>query len=187
MTNLRTHQFNGAEIIERKIRYDSEVVEYNCMLLTVQNQSAVLFHIIEDTFTMKANQAQLTIPKGSYTIAYYWEDRPYNLYFWRDHKGKYLGSYFNIVKNTLISDRMVCYEDLIIDILVLPNGEYFILDEDELPESLEKFENGSVQQALNLLTKSIHNVLLQTISESEGIYAHEKFIPLLEQFVKKHT
>lgn len=157
------------------------------MLLTVQNQSAVLFHIIEDTFTMKANQAQLTIPKGSYTIAYYWEDRPYNLYFWRDHKGKYLGSYFNIVKNTLISDRMVCFEDLIIDILVLPNGEYFILDEDELPESLEKFENGSVQQALNLLTKSIHNVLLQTISESEGIYAHEKFIPLLEQFVKKHT
>lgn len=157
------------------------------MLLTAQNQSAVLFHIIEDTFTMIAHQARLTIPKGSYTIAYYWEDRPYNLYFWRDHRGNYLGSYFNIVRNTVISDGMVSFEDLIIDILVLPNGEYFILDEDELPDSLEKFENGSVQKALNLLIKSIHNVHLQTISESEGIYAHDKFIPLLEKFVNKHT
>ncbi|RBP86865.1 uncharacterized protein DUF402 [Cytobacillus firmus] len=153
------------------------------MLLTVQNKNVVLFHIIEDTFTMKANQAQLTIPKGSYTIAYYWKERPYNLYFWRDHKGNYLGSYFNIVKNTWISDRMVSFEDLIIDILVLPNGEYFILDEDELPESLEKFENGSVQHSLNLLTESLHAVLFQAISESEGIYAHEKFIPLLERFL----
>ncbi|KON90140.1 hypothetical protein AF332_27290 [Sporosarcina globispora] len=157
------------------------------MRLKVQNQSAVLFHIIEESFTMMANQTQLTIPKGSYTIAYYWKDRPYNLYFWRDQKGKYLGSYFNIVKNTSINDRMVSFEDLIIDILVLPNGEYFILDEEELPESLEQFENGSVQQALNVLTESIHTALSQAISESECIYTHEKFVPLLEEFVNKLT
>ena len=34
------------------------------------------------------------------------------------------------------------FEDLIIDILVLPSGEYFILDEDELPEPIEVFEGG---------------------------------------------
>ena len=45
------------------------------------------------------------------------------------------------------------FEDLIIDILVLPSGEYFILDEDELPESLEEFEDGYVNEALNVLEK----------------------------------
>ena len=117
----------GDKIIERKIRYDSVVVEYNCKLLKVQNQNVVLFHIIQESFTMIADQIKLTIPKGSYPVAYYWKDRPYNLYIWRDNKGKYLGSYFNTVKNTYMTDKLVSFEDLIIDIMVLPNGEYFIL------------------------------------------------------------
>lgn len=88
----------GDEIIERKIRYDSIVVDHICMLLKAQNQHVVLFHEIMDSFTMKAGTIKLTIPIGSYTIAYYWKDRPYNLYIWRDNEGNYLGSYFNIVK-----------------------------------------------------------------------------------------
>ena len=67
---------------------------------------------------MKAGSIKLTIPIGSYTIAYYWKDRPYNLYIWRDNEGKYLGSYFNIVRNTYMADTLVSFEDLIIDILV---------------------------------------------------------------------
>lgn len=169
----------GDKIIERKIRYDSVVVEYSCMLLKAQNQNVVLFHIIQDSFTMIANQTKLTIPKGSYTIAYYWKDRPYNLYIWRDNKGKYLGSYFNIVKNTYMTDKLVSFEDLIIDIMALPNGDYFILDEDELPESLDQFENGSVLQALNSLTDSIDILLSQTISETENTYKHEELLPWL--------
>lgn len=172
-------------MIERKIKYDSGIVEHKCMLLAAGNHRAVLFHIIEDPFTVIANQTQLTIPKGSYTIAYYWEDRPYNLYFWRDADGSYLGSYFNIVKNTVSTDGMVSFEDLIIDMLVLPNGDFFILDEDELPESLENFENGAVQRTFRELTESLDAVLSQAISDSEGIYAHEKFVPVLKKFEKE--
>ncbi|MBA9028241.1 putative RNA-binding protein associated with RNAse of E/G family [Peribacillus huizhouensis] len=170
---------SGDKIIERKIRYDSVVVEYSCKLLKVQNQNVVLFHIIQESFTMIANQTTLIIPKGSYTIAYYWKDRPYNLYIWRDNKGKYLGSYFNIVKNTYLTDKLVSFEDLIIDIMVLPNGDYFILDEDELPEPLDQFENGSVLQALNSLTDSIDILLSQIISETENTYKHEEVLPWL--------
>lgn len=47
------------------------------------------------------------------------------------------------------------FEDLIIDILVLPSGEYFILDEDELPEPLEGFEGGYVNEALYVLEEII--------------------------------
>lgn len=178
--NLRIPSIQrGDKIIERKIRYDSRIVEYGCKLLKAQNKSIVLFHIVQDSFTMIASQAKLSIPEGSYTIGYYWEDRPYNLYIWRDKKGKYLGSYFNIVKNTYMTDKLVSFEDLIIDIMVLPNGTYFILDEDELPESLVRFKNGSVLQALNALTDSIDMLLPQIILETEKNYKHEELLPWL--------
>ena len=145
------------EIIERKIRYNSTIVDHNCF---------VLFHEVQYSFTMTANDTKLIIPKGSYTIAYYWKDRPYNLYVWRNIKGKYLGSYFNIVKNTQIKDEVVSFEDLIIDIMVLPNGEYFILDEDELPEPLGNFEGGYVRKALyglkEIIQKELPSIVLET-------------------------
>ncbi|WP_235822882.1 DUF402 domain-containing protein [Cytobacillus massiliigabonensis] len=170
----------GDTIIERKIRYDSTLVEYSCRLLQSQNQKIVLFHIIQDSFTMIASQTKLTIPRGSYTIAYYWKDRPYNLYIWRDSNGQLLGCYFNIVKHTEMTDQFVSFKDLIIDILVLPNGDYYILDEDELPESLDKFENGFVRKALYSLTESIDSLLPLIISEAEKNYNHEGLLPWLK-------
>ena len=169
----------GDEIIERKICYDSLVVEYNCLLLKAQNQHVVLFHEIMDSFTMKAGPIKLTIPIGSYTIAHYWKDRPYNLYIWRDNEGNYLGSYFNIVRNTYMEDKLVSFEDLIIDILVLPGGAHFILDEEELPVPLEHYESGSVKQALNSLLDSIDILLSQIITESEKLYKHTYLLPWL--------
>lgn len=173
------NQYEWHEMTERKIRYNSELVDYQCKLLTTQAQSVVLFHIIEQSFTMAADHITITIPEGSYTIAYYWKDRPYNLYFWRDKNGNYLASYFNIVRNTTIKEQMVSFEDLIIDILALPNGDYFILDEDELPEKLEQFENGAVKHALESLLGSMNSILSQALEESESIYRHQNFAELL--------
>lgn len=172
----------GYNLIERKIRYDTKVVEYRCKLLEAHNQQVVLFHIIEDTFIMTANQANLTIPKGSYTLAYYWGNRPYNLYIWRDNKGKYIGCYFNIVKNTCFTNKMVSFEDLIIDIMVLPNGEYYILDEDELPVPLEQFENGNVLKALNSLIGSLDSFLPKMILDAENTYKHAELLPWLNKY-----
>lgn len=156
-----------SKIIERKIRYDSTIVEHTCLLFEKKLKSIVLFHEVQYLFTMTAHDTSLIIPKGSYTIAYYWEDRPYNLYIWRDKDGRYLGSYFNIVKNTQVTNEVVSFEDLIIDIMVLPNGEYFMLDEDELPEPIESFEDGYVNEALHVLKDIIQKSLPQMIIETE--------------------
>ncbi|KLA31501.1 DUF402 domain-containing protein [Bacillus cereus] len=157
------------EIIERKIRYDGTTVDHACLLIEAQRGKIVLFHEVQYLFTMTAHDTSLTIPKGSYTIAYYWEDRPYNLYIWRDKDGRYLGSYFNIVKNTQITNEVVSFEDLIIDIMVLPNGEYFMLDEDELPEPIESFEDDYVNEALHVLKDIIQKSLPQMIIETEMV------------------
>ncbi|MFD2114219.1 DUF402 domain-containing protein [Paenibacillus yanchengensis] len=165
----------GAEVVERKIRYDKTIVEYQCQWLAREAKQAVLFHRIETPFQMLLDQYQLEIPEGTYTLAFYWEDRPYNVYFWRDCQGQYLGAYFNIVRNTEISDEAVSFEDLIIDVVVLPNGDYFVLDEDELPEALDTFENGIVAEALLALTSAVQHIMVQIQEEVERDYRHEMF------------
>lgn len=163
---------NNKAIVERKICYDSTVVEHNCKLLKIENQKIVLLHEIEQPFSMMADQKKVTISKGSYTFAYYWLDQPYNLYFWRNKKGDYLGAYFNLVRNTNFKDNIVSFEDLIIDVLVLPDEQYFILDEEELPQPLQRFENGFVQNALNSLFEEISNIIQNVERETENFFKH---------------
>lgn len=167
-------------VTERKIRYDSGIVEYACVPLDVRERSAVLFHAIRETFTIEAGTREIRVPKGSYTIAYYWTDRPYNLYFMRDGEGKVLGTYFNIVRNTVIDGDLVCYEDLIIDVMVLPDGEILVLDEHELPEPIDRFEDGCVRRAMDALTASLPDVMSAVIADSVGVYRHDRFLPWLE-------
>ncbi|QTD42994.1 DUF402 domain-containing protein [Sporosarcina sp. Te-1] len=156
-------------IIERKVCFDSTTVDHICKPLKVEQDKIMLFHEIEKSFTMKADQVELTIPKGSYTIASYWVDKPYNFYYWIDKEGKYLGSYFNIVRNTLVTDEVVSFEDLIIDILVLPNGDCFILDEEELPEPLDQFEQGFVKTVLVSLVDTVDTLIENVKNEIEAL------------------
>ncbi|PRT31642.1 DUF402 domain-containing protein [Bacillus wiedmannii] len=172
MSCLRT---SDIEIIERKIRYDGTTIDHACLLIEAQQDKIILYHEIQYSFTMTANDKKLTIPKGSYTVAYYWGNRPYNLYVWRDQDGGYLGSYFNIVKNTCITDEVVSFEDLILDIMILPSGEFFILDEDELPESLEQFEDGYVEKALHTVKNTIQESLPKIMLETATLYKKNKY------------
>ena len=168
-------------ITERKIRYDSGIVEYACVPLDIRGRSAVLFHAIREAFTIEAGSRVIPIPAGSYTVAYYWTDRPYNLYFMRDGEGNVLGAYFNIVRNTVITDEIVCFEDLIVDCMVLPDGEVLVLDEHELPEPIDSFEDGYVKRALDALIASLRDVMSAVFADSAGIYRHERFVPWLQK------
>ncbi|MGM0866413.1 MAG: DUF402 domain-containing protein [Bacillota bacterium] len=167
---------DGDPIIERKIGYDGKSVEHHCRLLKAGVEDVVLFHKVEDAFTMTTNQSSLTIPKGSYTLAYYWKDRAYNVYIWRDHSGEYLGSYFNIVRNTNIDNEVVSFEDLIIDVLVFDDGNASVLDEEELPVSMEEFENGYVMEELELLVDSLGGFLPKLIFETRVHFPHNDFL-----------
>lgn len=169
----------GAPIIERKIGYNGKLVEHHCRLLKAGVEDVVLFHRIKDAFTMTTNQSSLTIPEGSYTLAYYWKDRAYNVYVWRNHRGEYLGAYFNIVRNTNIDNEVVSFEDLIIDVLVFDDGNASVLDEEELPVSIEEFENGYVLEELQLLVDGIGSFLPKLISETRVHFPHDDLISWL--------
>ncbi|MFS0783177.1 DUF402 domain-containing protein [Bacillus sp. 1P06AnD] len=167
------------KMIERKIRYDSTVVDTDCELLKWEGQHMVLFHEIVEPFTMQGSSYELTIPKGSYTVAHYWADRPYNVYVWRDYRGTYLGAYFNLVQQTNLMEHMVSFEDMIIDVLSFPDGSYCILDEDELPVSLPLFEEGSVLRHLNALLECMDSLLHGLVSDTQKTWSHEEIFPFL--------
>ncbi|WP_409346288.1 DUF402 domain-containing protein [Paenibacillus sp. MBLB4367] len=161
-------------MIERKIRYDGSVVEYDCTLLDRGEHHAVLLHRVASPFSIPAGEAELLVPSGSHTIAFYWTDKAYNAYLWRDESGSYIGSYFNIVRHTWISDEAVIFEDMIVDVVALPCGSFFVLDEEELPCSLELFEKGSVQASLASLTDSLSGILLGLRHEIDRLYPPER-------------
>lgn len=158
-----------AIIIERKIRYDGTIAEYYCRRVKIGKEDAVLCYRLENSVSLHDSETELTIPEGSRTVSYYWTDRPYNVYIWTDQNGRYIGSYLNIVGNTRISDRVVSYEDLILDVLVLPDGSYSVLDEDELPEPLEQFKQGYVSRILRSLLRSLDSLLPPLIEQAKNL------------------
>lgn len=80
----------------------------------------------------------LLLPRGSLSLGYFWEDRAYNAYHWVDDKRRTLALYFNICDNTRITAQQVAWRDLTVDILITPDLRCRVLDEDELPDDLDR-------------------------------------------------
>ncbi|TMF79174.1 MAG: DUF402 domain-containing protein, partial [Chloroflexi bacterium] len=78
----------------------------------------------------------LVLRKGTVTIGHFWTDRPYNVYHWL-YEGRTVAFYVNIAADTTIDDATIGYTDLVVDVLIRPSGAIEVLDEDELPPSIE--------------------------------------------------
>lgn len=134
----------------------------------------MLLYKIPRSFNMIVADRTLHIPSGTVTVAYYWEERPYNVYHWRTPDGTYLGSYFNIVKETSIAKSGVSYTDMIIDVMVMPDGSYTVLDEEELPEPLNVFEKGFVKRSLEQLLADLDRLVHYLRNETDRLIAEGK-------------
>lgn len=142
---------------ERKIRLSGEEVSFDCELLTVEKDYGVLRYVIEKGRTVGG----VRLPDGTITLALYFAHRPYNLYYWIGPKDKNATSrgergadnghgtpgsdpwardiayYFNIAEPVRLSREEVAYRDLEVDVIVLPDGQTRVLDEEQLPASLD--------------------------------------------------
>lgn len=161
-----------ASVMERKHTYWKEIVEHRCKCLQKNHNRVVLFHEIKEAFQIPFQETTFTIGLGTYTTAFYWKDRPYNVYVWRNHAGDYVGSYFNFVRETHFTKNTVEYLDLIVDVLVLPNQTYHILDLDEPPHSLDIFENGTVQRTLQTFLKTVEQIIFELLDEIYSDFPH---------------
>ena len=80
----------------------------------------------------------LLLRKGTLSLGYFWENRPYNAYHWVGDNQQTLALYFNICDSTHISTEQVAWRDLTVDVLITPDQRCRVLDEDELPDDLDR-------------------------------------------------
>lgn len=78
---------------------------------------------------------ELTLRRGDRFVETYFDDRWYNIYDIFDREnGRRKAWYCNIGRPASIEGDLVTYQDLALDLLVLPDGRQFILDEQEFAE-----------------------------------------------------
>ncbi len=117
------------DVLEVKHTLDGAVHTFPCRAVEVTGERAVLLY----TLPRPGRVADLSLPAGTLTVAYFWRDRPYNVYHWIAPGGDTLGYYFNVSGPVRIAGDRVEWEDLEVDILVTPDRRVRVLDEDRIP------------------------------------------------------
>ena len=118
--------------LEHKSRPDGRTQDFACELVLRQAGLAVLRFILPH-----ANRiGPLALPAGGLTYGFFWEGRPYNLYWWLTPDGRTLGYYFNLGDHLTIGPDELSWRDLGVDILVVPGHDPLILDGEEVPPGL---------------------------------------------------
>ena len=145
MLRMRSGVSKDRPITERKTRFDGSVQEFACQILDLEpGKHAVLRYEFDRDWTVNGIQ----LPKGGMTAGHFWIDRPYNVYHWLDQEKRTLGFYFNVGHTDTVEVELLAWRDLIVDVIVLPDGGIEVLDEEELPPDLVPEHRGTIARAL---------------------------------------
>ena len=103
---------------EYKRTYFGEVKTFECSLAERSLDHLVITFEISQPMEF----VNIRFEPGCVSYGYYWEDRDYNVYHWKDGYGRTLLYYFNIARDTRIGTNRVDWVDLIVDVAVRPDG-----------------------------------------------------------------
>lgn len=88
--------------------------------------------VVEGVFAEEIRHPQLgTIAPGTLSTEYYWTDRWYSIFRFREPTGELRNYYCNVNQPAELDGNVLTFVDLDIDVLVAPDFSYRILDEDE--------------------------------------------------------
>jgi predicted RNA-binding protein associated with RNAse of E/G family len=157
----------GATITERKTRLDGTVAEFACTRLLLEpGRRAVLRYVIDREAAI--GDTGIVVRPGMVTVAHYWTDRPFNVYHWLDRSAT-LAYYCNVAETTAITDRVVAYTDLAVDVLLRPSGAIDVLDEDEIPPDLEPRHRLVIAKALEILVTDARRLAAEVERETRAL------------------
>ena len=145
-------------ILEVKETLKGERKEFSCTPCAVAKDEVVILYKVPH----EGRVEDVVLPAGTLSLGYFWVTRPYNAYHWVTPKGKTLGLYFNVSEGADITPQQVVWRDLVVDVLVTPDGRCRVLDEDELPAEME----ASLRQRIKVTQDELvsqHKALLAEI------------------------
>jgi predicted RNA-binding protein associated with RNAse of E/G family len=122
-----------SRITEIKTTLLGERKTFACELLQATVNDAVVVYRMPADHQLE----DVLLRKGTLSLGYFWQDRPYNAYHWIDARQQTVALYFNVSDSTVISAKSIAWRDLMIDILITPDGRCRVLDEDELPADID--------------------------------------------------
>ena len=109
-----------------------EVIRYSGRLIQKDEHQVILeaFFTYPEVWVNK-----LVLREGDRFIETYYDDRWYNIFEIHDREDDHLkGWYCNIGYPAVIQEDAIAYLDLALDLLVLPDGQQHILDNDEFAQ-----------------------------------------------------
>lgn len=80
-----------------------------------------------------------TVLAGTMSTEYYWTDRWYSIFRFREPSGQFRNYYCNVNTPVVLENGVLSFVDLDIDLLVAPDWSYKILDEDEFLTNSELY------------------------------------------------
>lgn len=125
--------FPATRIIETKTTLLGERKTFTCELLQATATEAIVIYRMPADHQLE----DIRLRKGTLSLGYFWQDKPYNTYHWIDAQQDTVALYFNVSDRTTISTESIAWRDLTVDVLITPDGRCRILDEEELPADID--------------------------------------------------
>lgn len=120
-------------ILEVKEKLNGERHEFASALLAEAPDEVVTLYVLP----RDGGLGGVPLTGGTRCLGYFWSARAYNVYHAVDAAGQTLVFYINLSDRTVITPEAITWRDLIVDVVVTPDGQCRVLDEDELPPDLD--------------------------------------------------
>jgi protein associated with RNAse G/E len=119
-------------------KYDGTVRRsWTCRFLS-QQESLLTFEGLFETEVLHPDLG--LIAAGTRSLEYYWLDRWYNVFHFFEPTGEFRNLYCNINVPPTLSDGVLDYVDLDVDVMVWPDARVLVLDEDDFEKNAAKFK-----------------------------------------------
>jgi hypothetical protein len=139
-------------VLEVKTLLDGRRKEFACRVIERSPDALVVLFVSDRQYVVAGGggygpEAALVLPAGTVTFGHFWTTRPYNVYHWQTPAGRTLAHYFNLASDTTFGADLLTWRDLTLDVLVAPDAEPRVLDEDELPPDLDGATLAAIDKA----------------------------------------
>ena len=159
-----TRSADKGRVIEIKHRLAGETSVYECRWQARGSREGVVYYPLPGAFEFHG----LSLPAGSFSFGYFWEERPYNIYHFHSPAREPLALYCNIADRTRIGEDRIEWRDLGGDVLILPSGDCRVLDEAELPAGLAPDLNTYIGKARDRLLATSGELVAATEARSRA-------------------
>jgi predicted RNA-binding protein associated with RNAse of E/G family len=152
---------------EIKRTLDGKIVEYPAEPLVIEpGVRTVLLCRINEAEVVAGGR--MTLEPGALSVGYFWCDRPYNVYHWLNG-GRTLLHYVNIGRFVSLSADALTWDDYAVDVLAYPGGVVDVIDQDEIPDTVDDATRAFIRDATAAVLGEIDAIVAAVDAETKSL------------------